>query len=101
MYIDKILELTKLSEITLSIYRDVLAKRSSDLKNCPVGDFIRRKTTNTSSSALKYARNCYLLQEFIGNGDPKAIYRKRTNRQCKKMTKPCGNLLEMFFGLGL
>ncbi|VDI40766.1 Hypothetical predicted protein [Mytilus galloprovincialis] len=50
----------------------MLTSRAKSIQGCPLGKLITRKSTNRGSSSQKYAKDCYLLQQFI-SGDPSSI----------------------------
>lgn len=57
--------------------------RAGKFKDCPTGNLINRKTTKASSSAEKYARDCFTLYMFI-NGEKHGIenvFQKKQNKQ--------------------
>lgn len=53
-------------------YRSTLNSRASVLTSYPKGNLVTRKSTNKSSSAEKYARDCFIIQSFI-SGDSSEI----------------------------
>ncbi|VDI27220.1 Hypothetical predicted protein [Mytilus galloprovincialis] len=71
-YIVKLIELTNDSDDTITWYRSMLTSRAKSIQGCPLGKLITRKSTNRGSSSQKYAKDCYLLQQFI-SGDPSSI----------------------------
>jgi len=71
-YISKLKELTHDNDDTITWYRNTLASRARSIEGCPLGKLFTRKSTNKSSSTLKYARDCYMLYMFI-RGDQSGI----------------------------
>ncbi|CAG2246966.1 unnamed protein product [Mytilus edulis] len=71
-YIVKLIKLTNDSGDTITWYRSMLTSRAKSIQGCPLGKLITRKSTNRGSSSQKYAKDCYLLQQFI-SGDPSSI----------------------------
>lgn len=72
LYISKLLELCLSNESLILWYRGLLCTRARKFKDCPTGNLINRKTTKASSSAEKYARDCFTLYMFI-NGEKHGI----------------------------
>lgn len=67
LYISKLLELCLSNESLILWYRGLLCTRARKFKDCPTGNLINRKTTKASSSAEKYARDCFTLYMFINS----------------------------------
>ena len=67
-YIEKLIEVSHNSDDTITWYRSVLCSRARSIQGCPLGKLFTRKSTNKSTSAEKYAHDCYMLQQFI-SGD--------------------------------
>lgn len=72
VYISRLKELTHDNENTISWYRTILLSRARSVQGCPLGELITRKSTVTSSSATKYARDCCTIQAFL-LGNPSGI----------------------------
>lgn len=73
LYTDKLRVHCKDCEDTIAMYRSILAKRARTKTNCPTGSLIMRKTTKYATSSMRYAADCYNIQQFIDNGDPKDV----------------------------
>ncbi|KAL4225283.1 hypothetical protein ACF0H5_015971 [Mactra antiquata] len=77
-------------ENTISMYRAVLASRAKIIPGCPKGELIARRTTSTGSIAKKYAIDCFALQTFVYDNDPKVLnetfYKKKYS--CKLENTP-------------
>ena len=57
------------------------------LQGCPLGKLITRKSTNRGSSSQKYAKDCYLLQQFI-SVDPSSIDEVFRKDEPKSVSEP-------------
>ncbi|CAC5426419.1 unnamed protein product [Mytilus coruscus] len=87
-YIAKLIELTNDSDDTITWYRSMLTSRAKSIQGCPLGKLITRKSTNKGSSSQKYAKDCYLLHQFI-SGDPSSIeevFRKDESKSVSEQT---------------
>ena len=73
LYIEKLLIMTKSNEDEISFYRNILLQRAKQSDECPQGSLVNRRTTKLVNSVNRYASDCYDLQEFINNNDPKCI----------------------------
>ncbi|MES9879587.1 MAG: hypothetical protein ABW185_01750 [Sedimenticola sp.] len=93
IYIEKLRLECKDCEDTISMYRSILAKRARSKDNCPPGCLITRKTTKSASSSSRYATDCYNIQKFIDNGDPKDVVdiftKKRTVIKTEEKEPEC------------
>ena len=82
LYVEQVVEKTNNCEETIAMYRSILAKKARMSEKCPNGPLYRRRTTNLETSSKRYANDCYALQSFIDNDDPKVlseiIVKKRT-----------------------
>ena len=82
LYTDRLIEQTNNCEDTISMYRNILAKRARQSEKCPNGPLYTRRTTKLETSSKRYANDCYAFQSFIDNDDPKVlnetIVKKRT-----------------------
>lgn len=65
LYVNKLINLTHSNDSAITWYRGVLLSRARSVKGCPLGELITRKSTVNSSSSEKYARDCYIIQDFI------------------------------------
>lgn len=81
LYIEKLLQLTKNNDDNICVYRSILLKRAKTSNNCPNGDLRQRRTTSQGESRTRYAHDCYSLQHFITNNDPKILAGLFTNRK--------------------
>ncbi|CAG2220218.1 unnamed protein product [Mytilus edulis] len=86
-YIVKLIELTNDSDDTITWYRSMLTSRAKSIQGCPLGKLITRKSTNRGSSSQKYAKDCYLLQQFI-SGDPSSIDEVFRKDEPKSVSEP-------------
>ncbi|KAL4228351.1 hypothetical protein ACF0H5_011398 [Mactra antiquata] len=59
----------------------ILLKRAKLSERCPNGSLRQRRTTSQGESHTRYAQDCYLLQQFITNNDPKPITELFTKRK--------------------
>ena len=73
LYTDKLVELCNKNDDDICMFRSVLYKRAQKRINCPDGTLMHRRTTKSIDSYRRYALDCYTLQEFIDNGDPKVL----------------------------
>lgn len=73
LYINKLVQLCHDNDDDVRLYRSIIHKRAQEIPNCPSGTLIHRRTTENERSCTKYARDCYLLQQFINNRDPKYL----------------------------
>ena len=64
-YVSKLLQVTNESDDSITWYRSAITSRARSIQGCPIGKLLNRKSTNTSSSSFKYARDCYILEMFI------------------------------------
>ncbi|MEW8548806.1 MAG: hypothetical protein AB2693_35350 [Candidatus Thiodiazotropha sp.] len=82
LYIERLVELSNNCEETISMYRNILVKRARLSEKCPNGHLSSRRSTKLETSSKRYANDCYALQSFIDNEDPKVlsetIVKKRT-----------------------
>ena len=65
IYIGKLVDLCSNNESMICWYRDILCKRAKDQDDCPRGSLINRKSTKSSPSTVKYARDCFSLYMFL------------------------------------
>ena len=77
------------SDDTITWYRSILANRARSVEGCPLGKLFTRKSTTKSSSASKYARDCYILQQFI-SGDNSSIDEVFRKDDTKSVSEPTG-----------
>jgi hypothetical protein len=68
LYVDKLLELTANNEQSVIEYRCALHAKAKNIQGCPPGKLITRKTTKSSPSTTKYARDCFALYMYC-SGD--------------------------------
>ena len=73
LYIDKLIEKTNNCEDTIATYRHILAKRAKQSDKFPCGPLCTRRTTKLETCAKRYANDCFALQEFIYDDDPKHL----------------------------
>lgn len=73
LYIEKLVSLTQKNDDDICMYRSILLKRARALESCPSGNLIQRRSTKSEESCSRYASDCYAIQEFINNDDPKLI----------------------------
>ena len=82
LYVEQLVEQTNNCEETIAMYRSILAKKARMSEKCPNGPLYTRRTTKLETSSKRYANDCYALQSFIDNDDPKVlseiIVKKRT-----------------------
>ena len=72
IYIDRIIEQTNNCDETISYYRNILVNKARLSEKCPNG--LQYKTnTKQESSSKRYANDCYALQSFIDNDDPRVL----------------------------
>ena len=82
LYTDRLIEQTNNCEDTISMYRNIFAKRARQSEKCHNGPLYTRRITKLETSSKRYANDCYAFQSFIDNDDPKVlnetIVKKRT-----------------------
>lgn len=96
LYISKLLELCLSNESLILWYRGLLCTRARKFKDCPTGNLINRKTTKASSSAEKYARDCFTLYMFF-YGEKHGIenvFEKKTEQAIRLQGRPTSNVLK-------
>ena len=85
LYIEKLLVMTKSNEDEMSFYRNILLQRAKQSSECPQSTLVNRRTTKLINSVNRYASDCYDLQEFINNNDPKCIVHLFTKKSVIKI----------------
>ena len=73
LFVDKLIEKTNNCEDTIATYRHILAKRARQSEKFPSGPLCTRRTTKLETCAKRYANDCFALQEFIYDDDPKHL----------------------------
>ena len=71
--VELLIEKANNCEETIAVYRNILANRARKSEKCPMGPLYARRTTKMESSAKRYANDCFALQTFIDNKDPKVL----------------------------
>lgn len=73
LYIERLVDQSNNCEETISVYRNILVKRARLSEKCPTGPLYARRTTKLETSSKRYANDCYALQSFIDNNDPRVL----------------------------
>ena len=73
LYIESLIEKSNNCEETIAMYRSILVKRARLSDKCPNGPMFTRRTTKHESASKRYASDCYAIQTFIENDDPKIL----------------------------
>ena len=73
LYVDKLIQRANGCEETIATYRHILAKRARQSDTFPNGPLCARRTTKLETSAKRYANDCFALQSFIYDNDPKHL----------------------------
>ena len=73
LFVESLIEKANNCEETIAVYRNILANRARKSEKCPMGPLYTRRTTKMESSAKRYANDCFALQTFIDNKDPKVL----------------------------
>lgn len=73
LFVELLIEKANNCEETIAIYRNILANKARKSEKCPMGPLYTRRTTKMESSAKRYANDCFALQTFIDNKDPKVL----------------------------
>lgn len=84
IYIGKLTDLCSNNESMICWYRDILCTRAKSQSDCPRGNLINRKSTKSSPSTVKYARDCFTLHMFL-QGDKlgiETIFDRNKNSSC-------------------
>ena len=55
------------------MYRNILVNKARTSEKCPNDPLYAKRTTKLESSSKRYANDCYALQSFIDNDDPRAL----------------------------
>lgn len=71
IYIEKLSKMSN-NESLVTWYRTILFTRASQIEGCPKGKLCHRKTTVNSTSLIKYAKDCFVLNMFM-EGDNSEI----------------------------
>lgn len=86
LYTEKLIQLTHCNEDEIALYRSILLQKAQKSELCPKGSLIHRRTTKSEKSYHRYAVDCYALQEFINNNDPKILANMFTCKRVKSET---------------
>lgn len=86
-YIETLLDLTDATDNLLTWYRTLLTSRARGLDKCPNGKLTNRKTTKASTSSYKYARDCYIINQFI-LGDSSEIHEVFSKSSTQSVSGP-------------
>ena len=73
LYIEQLIDQANNCEETNAMYRSILEQKARMSEKCPNAPLYRRRTTKLETSSKRYANDCYALQSFIDNDDPKAL----------------------------
>ena len=73
LYVEQLVDQTNNCEETIAMYRSILAQKARMSEKCPNGPLYTRRTTKLETSSKRYANDCYALQSFIDNDDPKVL----------------------------
>ena len=82
MYIEKLSKMSN-NESLATWYRTILFTRASQIEGCPKGKLCHRKTTVKSTSLIKYAKDCFVLNMFIegDNSEIENVFSKSKTQQ--------------------
>lgn len=88
LYIDRLIEQTNNCDETISMYRNILVNKARTSEKCPNDPLYARRTTKLESSSKRYANDCYALQSFIDNDDPRALSETIAKRRATVKSEP-------------
>ena len=88
LYIDRLIEQTKNCDETISMYRNIIVNKARVSDKCPNGPLYARRNTKQESSSKRYANDCYALQSFIDNDDPRALTEIIAKRRTTVKSEP-------------
>ena len=86
--IERLIEQANNCEETISMYRNILVNRARQSEKCPNGPLYTRRTTKLEISAKRYANDCYALQLFIDNDDPRVLTETIIKRRTTIKSEP-------------
>lgn len=64
-YVSKLVQMCGNQEDSVIHYRQTLLSRARSIEGCPKAKLVTRRTTGNKSAQIKYANDCYLLNQFI------------------------------------
>ena len=88
LYIDRLIEQSNNCDETISMYRNILVNKARTSEKSPNGPLYARRITKVESSSKRYANDCYALQSFIDNDDPRALSETIAKRRITVKSEP-------------